>query len=44
MYEKYKGWMDPAHEPEAVIGRDAMLDDITLDWLTSAGGSSACLH
>lgn len=44
IYEKLKGWMDPAQEPEAVFGRDAMLDNIMLYWLTRAGGSSAQLY
>lgn len=44
IYEKYKGWMDGAQEPEAVFGFDAMLDNIMLYWLTIAGGSSARLY
>lgn len=44
IYEKYKGWMDPALEPEAVFGLDAMLDNIMLYWLTRTGGSSARLY
>ena len=44
IYEKYKGWMDPAREPEEAFGYDAMLDNIMLYWLTRAGGSSARLY
>lgn len=44
IYEKYKAWMDPAQEPEAVFGLDAMLDNIMLYWLTRTGGSSARLY
>ncbi len=44
IYEKLKGWMDPAQEPEDVFGLDAMLDNITLYWLGNAGGSSARLY
>jgi len=44
IYEKLKGWMNSAQEPEAVFGFDAMLDNITLYWLGNAGGSSARLY
>ena len=44
IYEKLKGWMDPAQEPEDVFGLDAMLDNIMLYWLGNAGGSSARLY
>ena len=44
IYEKYKAWMDPAQEPEAVFGFDAMLDNIMVYWLTRTGGSSARLY
>lgn len=44
IYEKLKGWMNPAQEPEAVFGHDAMLDNIMLYWLTRTGGSSAQLY
>ena len=44
IYEKYKAWMDPAQEPEAVFGLDAMLDNIMVYWLTRSGGSSARLY
>ena len=44
IYEKLKGWMDPAKEPETAFGLDAMLDNIMLYWLTNAGGSSARLY
>ena len=44
IYEKLKSWMNPAQEPEAVFGSDAMLDNIMLYWLTRTGGSSAQLY
>ena len=44
IYEKYKGWMSPASEPEEAIGFDAMLDNIMLYWLTNSGASAARLY
>ena len=40
--EKFKEWSDPAAElPEAAIGRDRMLTNVMLYWLTGAARSSA---
>jgi len=41
MYEKIAEWSDSDGNPERVIGRDAILDDITLYWLTNTGAASS---
>ncbi|MFK2917875.1 epoxide hydrolase [Dyella koreensis] len=41
MYEKIAEWSDSELHPERVIGRDEILDDITLYWLTNTGASSS---
>ena len=41
MYEKIVEWTDSGQQPERVLGRDAILDDITLYWLTDTGASSS---
>jgi len=41
MYEKVAEWSDSDGHPERVIGRDEILDDITLYWLTDSGASSS---
>ncbi len=41
MYEKIAEWTDSAGEPERVLGRDQILDDITLYWVTNTGASSS---
>jgi pimeloyl-ACP methyl ester carboxylesterase len=40
-YEKIAEWSDSEGHPERVIGRDEILDDITLYWLTNTGASSS---
>jgi pimeloyl-ACP methyl ester carboxylesterase len=40
-YEKIAEWSDSDGHPERVIGRDEILDDITLYWLTNTGASSS---
>jgi pimeloyl-ACP methyl ester carboxylesterase len=40
-YEKIAEWTDSDGHPERVIGRDEILDDITLYWLTNTGASSS---
>ncbi|WP_010184613.1 epoxide hydrolase family protein [Sphingomonas sp. PAMC 26605] len=44
IYEKFTDWSDSNHNPESVISRDAMLDDIMLYWITGSGASSARLY
>jgi pimeloyl-ACP methyl ester carboxylesterase len=40
-YEKFATWTYSGGEPENVLTRDEMLDDITLYWLTNTGTSSS---
>jgi pimeloyl-ACP methyl ester carboxylesterase len=42
--EKFRAWTDCDDHPENALGRDEMLDDVTLYWLTAAGASSARLY
>ena len=44
IYEKFGEWTDSGHDPESVVARDAILDNITLYWLTDSGASSARLY
>ncbi|AZF21571.1 epoxide hydrolase family protein [Pseudomonas sp. R3-52-08] len=41
MYEKFAAWTDSDGQPERVLSRDEMLDDISLYWLTNVGASSS---
>lgn len=41
MYEKIAAWSDSDGKPERVLGRDDILDDISLYWLTNSGASSS---
>ncbi|MDN5780446.1 MAG: epoxide hydrolase [Luteimonas sp.] len=41
MYEKFAQWTDSDGEPERVLTRDEMLDDITLYWLTNSAASAS---
>ncbi len=41
LYEKIAEWTESDLQPEKVIPRDAILDDITLYWLTNTGASSS---
>jgi len=41
LYEKIAEWSESDLHPENVIGRDAILDDISLYWLTNTGASSS---
>ena len=43
-YEKFAEWTDTDGEPESVLTKDEMLDDITLYWLTNTAASSARLY
>lgn len=40
-YEKIVQWSDSDGVPERVVSRDAILNDITLYWLTNTGASSS---
>jgi pimeloyl-ACP methyl ester carboxylesterase len=44
IYEKLGTWTDSGNDPEAVLSRDEILDNITLYWLTDSGASSARLY
>lgn len=44
IYEKYQEYTDHDGDAEALLGRDAMLDNIMLYWLPAAGASSARLY
>jgi pimeloyl-ACP methyl ester carboxylesterase len=44
IYEKFGEWTHSNYEPERVLSRDAMLDNITLYWLTGTAASSARLY
>jgi pimeloyl-ACP methyl ester carboxylesterase len=41
MYEKIVEWTDSNGQPERVLSRDEILDDITLYWLTNTSASAA---
>ncbi|GLS19171.1 multidrug MFS transporter [Labrys miyagiensis] len=41
MYEKIAEWTDSGGEPERVLTRDEILDDISLYWLTDTGASAS---
>jgi pimeloyl-ACP methyl ester carboxylesterase len=44
MYDKFTQWTFSGGEPERVLTKDEMLDDITLYWLTNTAVSSARLY
>ena len=44
IYEKMHGWTDNNGRPEDALSRDAILDNITLYWLTATGASSSRLY
>lgn len=44
MYEKIAQWTYSGGQPEKVLGRDAILDDISLYWLTGTGASAARIY
>jgi pimeloyl-ACP methyl ester carboxylesterase len=44
MYDKFAQWTHSNGEPERVLTKDEMLDDITLYWLTNSAVSSARLY
>jgi pimeloyl-ACP methyl ester carboxylesterase len=43
-YDKISDWVYTRGDPEHALGRDAILDDITLYWLTNTGTSSSRLY
>jgi pimeloyl-ACP methyl ester carboxylesterase len=44
IYEKFQAWTDNDGDVERLLGRDAILDDITLYWLTGTAASSARIY
>ncbi|MET0430112.1 MAG: epoxide hydrolase [Microvirga sp.] len=44
MYEKFAQWTHSGGEPERVLTRDEMLDDISLYWFTASGRSAAQIY
>jgi len=44
IYEKFYDWTDCNGDPESVLTRDEMLDNIMLYWLPNTGASSARLY
>ncbi len=43
-YDKIAEWVYTRGDPERALGRDAILDDITLYWLTNAGTSAGRIY
>jgi pimeloyl-ACP methyl ester carboxylesterase len=41
MVEKFAQWSDSGGDPERVLTKDEMLNDVTLYWLTNTGASSS---
>jgi len=44
IYEKFAQWTYSGGEPEKVLTKDEMLDDISLYWLTASGASAAQIY
>lgn len=44
MYDKFAQWTHSGGDPEKVLTKDEMLDDITLYWVTNSAVSSARLY
>ena len=44
IYEKFHGWMDCMGQPESVLSRDDILDNIMLYWLPNTAAASARLY
>lgn len=44
MYDKFATWTYSGGEPERVLTRDEMLDDISLYWFTASGASAARIY
>lgn len=44
IYEKFHGWTDCGGDPESVLSRDEMLDNIMLYWLPNTAASAARLY
>ncbi|MCX4163641.1 MULTISPECIES: epoxide hydrolase family protein [Paraburkholderia] len=44
IYEKFQAWTDSNGDPETVLSRSQILDDISLYWLTDTSASSARIY
>jgi pimeloyl-ACP methyl ester carboxylesterase len=44
IYEKFQAWTDNDGDVDHLLGRDAILDDISLYWLTNTAASSARIY
>lgn len=44
IYEKIQAWSDSQGDAQALLGRDAILDNITLYWLTNTAASSGRIY
>lgn len=44
IYEKFHAWSDAGDDPDSAFGKDALLDNIMLYWLSNSGASSARLY
>jgi len=44
LYDKFAAWTESGGDPERVLRRDEMLDDITFYWLTNTATTSARLY
>lgn len=44
IYEKFHAWTDCDGEPESVLTRDELLDNVMLYWLTNSAASSSRLY
>jgi epoxide hydrolase len=42
--EKFRTWMDCDGDPENVLSRDELLDNVMMYWLTASGASSARMY
>ncbi|MFZ8891493.1 MAG: epoxide hydrolase, partial [Pseudomonadales bacterium] len=42
--EKFWSWMDCNDDPESVLSKDELLDNVMLYWLNNAAGSSARIY
>ncbi len=44
IFEKFQSWTDCNGDPESILTRDEILDDVMLYWLTNSAASSARLY
>ena len=44
LYDKIADWVFTAGDPDTAVGKDALLDNITLYWLTNTGPSSGRIY